>query len=202
MWIVLFSCLVTRLIYITIIPNRNTESFLRALKELSGRYSEPRLIYSDNEGAFSRTNEMLKKITDRPEMKAKLLSKGITWKFIPSRASSMGGIYERMVGIIKKEIMKMQSRQVFDEYDWRAHMIEIESVINDRPLTYVSDKEEEPAVITPKAIFSGNSTETILATDVNIDEIIIDYKRFRNQPIEIFKKKKRMKEIFWKKFKK
>ena len=87
MWIVLFSCLVTRLIYITIIPNRNTESFLRALKELSGRYSEPRLIYSDNEGAFSRTNEMLKKIADRPEMKAQLLSKGITWKFIPSRAS-------------------------------------------------------------------------------------------------------------------
>ena len=176
----------TRLIYITIIPNRNTESFLRALKELSGRYSEPRLIYSDNEGAFSRTNEMLKKIADRPEMKAQLLSKGITWKFIPSRASSMGGIYERMVGIIKKEIMKMQSRQVFDEYDWRAHLIEIESVINDGPLTYVSDNEEEPEVITPKAIFSGNSTETILAIDVNIEEIMIDYKRFRNQPIKIF----------------
>ena len=161
------------------------------------------MIYSENEGAFSRTNELLKKIADRPEMKAQQLSKEITWKFIPSRATSMGGIYERMVGIIKKEIMKMQStvyerRHVFDEYDWRAHLIEIESVINDRPLTYVSDKEEEPEVITPKAIFSGNSTETILATDVNIDEIMIDYKRFRNQPIEMFKEKKKMKDKFWK----
>ena len=51
-WIVLFTCLVTRLSYLTLIPNRTTESFLAALRELSARHTEPKLIISDNEGAF------------------------------------------------------------------------------------------------------------------------------------------------------
>ena len=58
-WIVIFTCLVTRLIYLTIIPNRNTKSFMTALRELSGMYTEPKLIISDNEGAFKKSNDIL-----------------------------------------------------------------------------------------------------------------------------------------------
>ena len=196
-WIVLFTCLVTRMSYLTLIPNRNTEAFLMALRELSARHTEPKLIISDNEGAFHSGYRILQEIALRPAIKNILIKQGIIWKFLPSRASWMGAIWERLVGIVKKELWKMQMGKLFNEYEWRVHLAEIEAVINERPLTYVSDKGTEPEVITPKALFNGCLTEATLGIDKNIEEIYLDLKKYKGQTVELYKEKIRMKEKFW-----
>ena len=68
-WIVLFTCLVTRLSYLTIIPNRTTEAFLMALRELSARYTKPQLVISDNKGAFHSGYRILQEIAQKPDIK-------------------------------------------------------------------------------------------------------------------------------------
>ena len=196
-WIVLFTCLVTRLSYLTIIPNRTTEAFLMALRELSARYTEPKLIISDNEGAFHSSYRILREIAQKPDIKKVLIKQGIIWKFLPSRASWMGAIWERLVGIIKKELWKMQMGKLFNEYEWRAHITEIEAVINERPLTYVSDKGSEPEVITPKALFNGCISQSTLGIDRNIEEIYLDLKKYKGQTVDLYKEKIKMKEKFW-----
>ena len=196
-WIIIFTCLVTRMTYLAVVPNRSTESFMRALREVSARYNEPKLIISDNEGSFKVGNEVIQRIAENPRNRKALEEKGITWMFIPSRASSMGAVWERLVGIVKKEIMKIQQKRKFNEYDWRAHIVEIEAIMNDRPLTYVSDVNTEPEVITPKSLITGNLTDTELAIDVNVEEVLLDIKKYRNQTTELYKEKIKIKETFW-----
>ena len=85
---------------------------MRALREVSARYNEPKLIISDNEGSFKVGNEIIQKIAENPRNRKALEQKGITWMFIPSRASSMGAVWERLVGIVKKEMMKIQKKKI------------------------------------------------------------------------------------------
>ena len=96
-WIVLFSCLVSRAIFTVLVPDRGVESFLRALRLLSTRYCEPQLLISDNEKSFYAANKILQNISERPKIIAELGKKNISWRFLPSRASWMGGVYERLV---------------------------------------------------------------------------------------------------------
>ena len=196
-YIILFSCLVSRAIYLVLVTDRKTETFLRALRELSARHTEPKMFISDNEGSFQASEKVLFKISQRLEMIAALREKNIEWKFIPSRASWMGGVYERLVQIIKKELDKMQRSTKFSIQEWRSHLHEVEAIVNDRPLTYVSDIGSEPEVITPKAILHGCRSDSTLATDLNIDEAIIDMKQHQNQPEELYKKKLELKNNFW-----
>ena len=200
-WIVLFSCLVSRAVYLVLVSNRKTETFLRALRELSARHCEPRMIISDNEGAFEAANKILQRIAEKPQIISEFGRKNIVWKFLPSRASWMGGVYERLVQIIKIELMKMQRSCKFDDSEWRSHLVEIEAIVNDRPLTYVSDVASEPEVITPNAIIHGCISDTTLATDINIDEAIAEMKQYQNNPESLYREKIKIKTQFWNKIK-
>ena len=193
-WIVLFTCLVTRAIFLTIVPDRSTETFLNALRELSARYTEPKMMISDNEGAFRKGNSILQKIALTSDMR----KNNIIWKFLPSRAPWMGAVWERLVGMVKLELMKMQMRVKWNEYEWRAHLTEIESVINERPLTYVSDEGEEPEVITPKSILGGTLSSSTIGIDINIDEMLLDMGEYKGKTIELHKEKIKIKSRFWK----
>ena len=198
-YVVLFTCLVSRAIYLVLVPDRKTETFLRALRELSARHCEPRLFLSDNEGAFDAANRVLQRISEMPDVIRELGKKNITWKFIPSRASWMGGVYERLVQIIKIELTKMQRKAKFNEIEWRSHLADIEQIVNDRPLTYVSDIPSEPEVVTPNSIIHGCLNDTTLATDLNIDTIISDMKQYQNHPESLYKEKVKLKTQFWNK---
>ena len=90
-WVVLFTCLVTRAICLIDVPDRTTVTFVWALCELSVRYSEPRIMVSDNEGSFVKADRVLAELSMDPVVKRTLGSRGVEWKFWPSRASWMGG---------------------------------------------------------------------------------------------------------------
>ena len=194
-YIIIFSCLVSRAIYLALVADRTTETFLRSLRELSARHCEPVLFISDNEGAFKAANRVLHFISETISFK----NTKITWKFLPSRASWMGGVYERLVQIIKIELMKIQKKAQFNLVEWKSHLAEVESLVNDRPLTYVSDDAEDPEVITPKAIIHGCLNETNLATDINIDKAIIAMKELQSNPVKLYKDKQKLKEQFYNK---
>ena len=170
-----------------------------SIRELGGRYTEPKLMVSDNEGAFRRASKILVTIAESPMLKTNLSKRGIEWRFLPSRASWMGGVWERLVGIVKKELMKMQGKAKFNEYEWRTHFIEIEAILNDRPLTQVSGRRTDPEAITPKCYLHGGVDDVALASDINLDEIVIDFRKKKDLNIELYEKRKEVKNTFWKK---
>ena len=67
-WVVLYSCLVSRAVYLILVNNRRTETFMRTIRELSARYTEPILFVSDNEGAFKASKKVLRQIAKSQEV--------------------------------------------------------------------------------------------------------------------------------------
>ncbi|KHN80361.1 hypothetical protein Tcan_01264, partial [Toxocara canis] len=63
----------------------------------------------------------------------------VHWEFITPRAPWKGGLYERLVGVTKQCFRRVVGRRLLTEEELRTLITEIESVVNSRPLTSVTD---------------------------------------------------------------
>ncbi|VDO77981.1 unnamed protein product [Onchocerca flexuosa] len=64
--------------------------------------------------------------------------KGIIWKSITPRAPWSGGVYERLIGLTKNSMRRCTGRKLLIQKDLITLIVEIEGILNTRPLTYVS----------------------------------------------------------------
>ena len=58
MWIVLFTCMVSRAIELQIVPDLTAVTFIRALNALALTFSQPKLILSDNATCFAGSDKI------------------------------------------------------------------------------------------------------------------------------------------------
>ena len=101
-------------------------AFVRSLKRFISRRGTPSLVISDNGKTFKGA-----------ELKNFITSCGIKWGHIVERSPWWGGFYERIVRSVKRSLKKVlaNARLTFEEL--LTEMIQIEGVLNSRPLTYV-----------------------------------------------------------------
>ena len=101
-WVSLFCCMLTRAVYLVLVDDLKSTTFLAALTELATRRGQPKVIVSDNMTTYTHGNKVLTYIASQPEVKKELASLGVEWRWMPAKASWSGGIYERLVDIVKK----------------------------------------------------------------------------------------------------
>ena len=94
-YILLFTCGVTRAIHLEVVENMTSGAFIDALRRFTSRHSIPRVIYSDNASTFVSASKILTQFVKQPEVAMELVNLRITWKFIPKRAPWYGGWWER-----------------------------------------------------------------------------------------------------------
>ena len=104
--VIIFTCMVSRAVYLIPVRDLTTETFIRALKELDCRRTTPKIIMSDNAATFTQSSKILSLIKDDPEVQEELRRKEIEWKFTPVKAPRFGAVYERLIGVMKKRIGK------------------------------------------------------------------------------------------------
>ena len=82
-YIVLYTCLVTRGVYLDLRITNKTEDFLLSFKRLCGGLGTPKYLYSDQSGYFVRANEELKESYENMEQGLKQLQNNgqILWRF-------------------------------------------------------------------------------------------------------------------------
>ena len=61
------------------------------------------------------------------------------WTVIPEKSPWEGGIWERLVRSVKRWLLKVIDRVMVSFMELSTIIVEIEGVINSRPLTYVHD---------------------------------------------------------------
>ena len=196
-WIALFTCMVSRAVHLEAVPDLTTETFLQALQGLAWKMGTPRVMMSDNATTFVRANKILSDISNTKELQNALAINGISWKFTPTRAPWFGAVYERLIGVLKKEMVKLIGHSLLTYFELTVHLSEIEYIINNRPLVKVGEEE----VVTPNNILSGRSAEEdSILTVLNTKEVIDEALRAKKDLPKLNQQTIQRKTLFWKDF--
>ena len=171
-WLCLFTCAVIRAVHLELVPDMSTSAFFRCLKRFVARRGIPSRCISDNAQIFKCAAKMLQAMLKQSEVQQYLTNNKILWTFNVEKAPWWGGIFERMVKSTKRCLRKVVGRAKLYYDKLQTVLVEIESVINSRPLTHISaDDLDEP--ITPSHFLCGRRILSLpngLSEDINSDE--------------------------------
>lgn len=117
----------------------DVSSFLLALRRFSARRGLPATLISGNAKSFKAASKEVDKICSSTEVSHYLINNRIIWNFIAEKAPWWGGFWERMVRVVKRSLKKSIGRSNLSFEELRTLLVEVESVVNARPLTYVHD---------------------------------------------------------------
>jgi len=156
----LFMCLVTRAVHIEIAHSLDQDSFLQAFTRFTSRRGTPSTVYSDNGTNLTAGERELNHMIsawNQSEIGSRLTCKNIRWIFSPPAAPHFGGVWERLVQSAKRALsVILNGRSVSDEVLSTA-MVEVENLINSRPLTHVSVDATDPEPLTPNLFLLGHA---------------------------------------------
>lgn len=130
-WICLFTCLVVRAIHLEVVKALTAEECLLALRRFVASRGVPTLILSDNALQFKLTSELLTSTF--------CVENEIKWRFIPQLAPWHGGVYERLVGVVKNCVKRTLCKHLLGDSALQTVIKEVEAVVNTRPLTHVGE---------------------------------------------------------------
>jgi hypothetical protein len=134
-YIVLFSCAATRAIHLEVVTSLETDQMLHALRRFIARRGIPSII-SDNAKTFRSAASMIgAHVTE--DLREFCASRRISWNFIPEKAAWWGGFWERLVAMVKSAFKKTVKRSLLSLRELITTTIEVEAVVNSRPLLYV-----------------------------------------------------------------
>ncbi|UYV80775.1 hypothetical protein LAZ67_19001706, partial [Cordylochernes scorpioides] len=175
-WIVIFTCAVYRAVHLELVTSLSTENFLQAFRRFVAWRGRPYVVYSDNGTNFRGAIRALGNL-DNAVVQSESTKQNINWKFIPPSAPWWGGWWERLIGLLKQLLRKIlgQARLEFEEL--YTIICDTESLMNSRPLTYMSEDVEDLSPLTP-ALFLHDLKE-IGVPDLDSIERASLQKRYR-----------------------
>ena len=160
-YVCLFTCGVTRAVHLEIVSDLSVETFLQALRRFVARRSLPRVMLSDNASTYEAAANELEKPINSDKMSESLCTMGIKWQFIPKRAPWYGGFWERLIGLTKTVLRKILGRAFVTLPILQTLIVEIEAVLNDRPITYVASDLNDLEPLTPSHLLYGRRIITL-----------------------------------------
>ena len=154
----LFTCLVTRAVHLEMAFSLDTSSFLNAFYRFVGRRGLPELVLSDNGTNFvgaARELQELFDAMDKTKLQQSTAYQGVKWKFNPPAASHFGGVFEVMIRSAKRAVFAILSSADVTDEELQSAFVGAESLINSRPLTYMSSNPLDETPLTPNHFLFG-----------------------------------------------
>ena len=150
----IFTCLASRAAHIEKLNSLDMDSIVNGFRRFIAWRSVPAKVYSNN-GTNIVSGEKEMRLAFRDLMQSSafqgyLATRHIEWSFIPPASPHMGGVWERLVGLLKRVLVAVlrESRRLNDEV-LETVFCEIESIANGRPLTKLSDDPSDVTPLTP-----------------------------------------------------
>lgn len=191
----LFTCLVTRAVYLDVAQSLSSNDFLLVLRRFIGLFGKPVSVQSDNGtnfvGAERELNDLVLSLQDNPKLLKFRTKRVIKWHFQPPRAPHFGGAHESLVRSTKKalyralEVEKGGLRYPMDAM-LRTLLAGIASFLYARTLTYASSDPEDFRPLTPNDFLDRPPTADQLPGSFDA-----------SLPRERFRYVQRMAQLFW-----
>ena len=161
----IFTCLQTRAVHIEMAYSLNTDSFVMALLRFIGRRGKPSEIYSDNGSNFVGAISELRKYVrqwDQQRISNELSAKQIQWHFNPPSSSHRGGVWERMIRSVRRLLLLITREQTLNDETLGTYLVEIERILNDRPLTPIVQDANDKLALTPNSLLLLRECDSIV----------------------------------------
>ncbi|GFY13856.1 integrase catalytic domain-containing protein [Trichonephila clavipes] len=159
-------CFSTKTIHLELLSDLTSDALIATLKSFTRRWGKCSKIYTDNATNFMGENSILKKfhklINFPDEILAKyFVSENIDWKFIPLKSPHFGGLWEAGVKSVKHHLKRAIGNLHFTFEEFETIMIQVEGILNSRPLTPLSSDADNFDVLTPGHFLIGRPITSI-----------------------------------------
>jgi hypothetical protein len=150
-YVILFSCMVTRAVHFETVADLSQDAFLMSFQNFVSRRGMPKICRSDNGTNFrGAVNDLMQlgRVWDPKKAEKKGFGQ-IQWIFATPLAPHTQGAIERVVGLMKQGLNVIIGSEPVEDSVLESAVIQVEGILNSRPLTYASDDPADPRPITP-----------------------------------------------------
>ena len=148
-YVCLFTCSTTRNVNLEIVDDMTTDQFLLAFRRHCAIYGTPSLILCDNAKTFQK----------------------VQMRHIPAKSPHWGGMYERLIGVVKMSIKKVLRHALISLSELQTLIKVVQAVVNDRPITFVYHDVNDPEPLTPSKLMYGFDVTALPHPVVDPDEL-------------------------------
>lgn len=155
-WAVLFTCLTIRAVHIELVEEMSSSAFINALRRFVAFRGNVIELRSDRGTNFIGATDDLGVhaiSVENGSVQKLLQEKQITWVFNPPHASHMGGVWERMIGVVRR-ILDSLLLDYGTKNLTHDVLAEVSAIVNARPIVPVSSDSEAPAILSPSTLLT------------------------------------------------
>lgn len=173
-YVCVFVCMSVKAVHLEVVSDLTTEAFLGALRRFISRRGRPKNLYSDNGtnfvGAKNELNDLyvfLQSESNNNIMNNFCTNRNINFHFIPPAAPFFGGLWESSVKSMKIHFKRTLANFLLTYEQFESYIIEIEAVLNSRPLVPLSNDPNDLLVLTPAHFLIGTTFTSLPEKDLN-----------------------------------
>ncbi|XP_055622236.1 uncharacterized protein LOC129765826 [Toxorhynchites rutilus septentrionalis] len=169
MYVGLFVCLVIKAVHFEIIADLSSAACINAVKRFVARRGRVRELHCDNGTAFVGADRELRLL--RKEFLRQLDAEEWTTyclesRFIPARSPHFGGIWEAGIKSFKFHFRRIMGNRSFSVDQFLTVAAQIESILNSRPLSPLSESPTDYSALTPGHFLIGEPLFSIPEPDL------------------------------------
>ena len=166
-WGVVYTCTLTRGVYVDVAINYDTEAVLHTIRRLMAAKGDVKLIISDPGSQLKGASKEL--INWRRGWKEEELvrfgsAKGLDWNFIMPDSQHQNGAAEIMVKMVKgveKALMKSLGDRTLSLNEVNTLFAEVSNLVNERPIGVKPNLNAHPEYLSPNSLYLGRCSEKI-----------------------------------------
>ncbi|KAG5666437.1 hypothetical protein PVAND_014465 [Polypedilum vanderplanki] len=166
-WIIIFTCTLTRFIQLHILESLSSIAVLEAIAVLWSTNGPVQTFLSDNGTNFKGASRFIRQEWERDkntlkeihsEIATQLAEKyRVDWKFFPAHSPWMGGFYERPIKEVKRSLMQILENKKLSMIELNIALQDTCHRLNCRPLTHNPLSADDDEVLTPHHLARGRA---------------------------------------------